>query len=145
MKKTFNLNELDMVADEVIAKIGEIATDTALIVALSGDLGAGKTALTQKVAAKLGVKEHVISPTFVILKNYKTEHDLFKNLVHIDAYRLDSSMELVTLGWIEIVKDKNNLIVLEWPEKVPECLKENNVCHIKLTHIDEETRQIEFV
>ena len=142
MKKTFKISELNTIASELLENIAGYARDRAVIIAMSGELGSGKTTLTQEVSRILGITDKVISPTFVILKNYKTTHAQFRQLVHIDAYRLDSSMQLIILGWIEVVGDKNNLIILEWPERVPECLKGGNVCYVKLSHIDEETREI---
>ena len=89
----------------------------ATIVALSGDLGAGKTAFVKGVAKALGVKEHVTSPTFVIMKLYDLEGQTFKKLVHIDAYRLKGEHHLKVLGWHELVSKPENLIFIEWPEQ----------------------------
>lgn len=91
----------------------------ARVVALSGDLGAGKTAFAQGVAKALGVREVVTSPTFVIEKVYDLEAQGFGRLIHIDAYRLDGAEELRKLGWDTIVADPENLILIEWPERVP--------------------------
>ena len=92
--------------------------DTATVVALSGELGAGKTTFTQKIAKALGVEEAVTSPTFVLEKIYKLEGQKFTHLIHIDAYRLNGAHELEVLGWKELLADSGNLILLEWPEKV---------------------------
>lgn len=94
----------------------------ALIVALSGEFGAGKTTFVQGMAEALGVKEKVTSPTFVIEKAYELEHQAFSRLIHIDAYRLKGSHELEVLGWKEIVRDPGNLILIEWPERVAACI-----------------------
>jgi len=95
------------------------------VIGLYGDLGAGKTTFTQELAKKLGVREHVTSPTFVIEKSYLLTSDIskkttipFKKMVHIDAYRLNSPHELEVLGWQELIKCHDNLIVVEWPERV---------------------------
>lgn len=90
--------------------------DGATVVALSGDLGAGKTAFVKGVARALGVAEHVTSPTFVIMKIYPLQGD-FRRLVHIDAYRLKGEHHLKVLGWEELVSDPKNLIFVEWPEE----------------------------
>jgi tRNA threonylcarbamoyladenosine biosynthesis protein TsaE len=88
--------------------------DGATVVALSGDLGAGKTAFVKGAAQALGVTEHVTSPTFVIMKIYPLR-GAFKRLVHIDAYRLKGEHHLKVLGWDEILADPANLIFIEWP------------------------------
>jgi tRNA threonylcarbamoyladenosine biosynthesis protein TsaE len=144
MKKEFSLKDIESVAESVIACANKSVGTSAVAVALSGDLGAGKTTLTQMIAKKLGVKETIISPTFVIMKTYKTQNDIFKKIVHIDAYRLNHSNELKTLGWDDILSDPHTLVILEWPENVPECLDEKT-CHVNLQHIDENTRSIEFI
>ena len=142
MKKTFSKNEIDAIASELLASLGGVS-EGATIVALSGDLGAGKTTLTQAIARKLGVKESVISPTFVIMKIYDTKHAAYTQLVHIDAYRLNSSTELERLGWRELIADPKNLILVEWPEKVPEAIPKS-ARRVALAHENEETRSIEY-
>lgn len=120
----------------------------ARVLAFSGDLGSGKTTLTQNIGLELGIEKSIISPTFVIMKIYEVDknsiyYSHFKKLIHIDAYRLESGDELLKIGWSEIVKDKDNLIILEWPEKVESCL-DRDTCWIKLKHIDDDTREVEF-
>ncbi|MBI5644656.1 tRNA (adenosine(37)-N6)-threonylcarbamoyltransferase complex ATPase subunit type 1 TsaE [Candidatus Kaiserbacteria bacterium] len=104
----------------------------ARVVALSGDLGSGKTNFAQGVAEALGVTETVASPTFVIEKIYPLpmmdlRNPSFSRLVHIDAYRLESPAELEKLGWHELVRDPRNLILIEWPEKVANLLPEDAI------------------
>lgn len=114
----------------------------ATVVGLYGDLGAGKTTFTQGVAKMLGIDENIVSPTFVIEKIYELSNQKFSHFIHIDAYRLDKSEELLHLGWKEIISNPDNLIFLEWPERVIDILPE----HIKiyLNHIDENSREIEI-
>ena len=147
MKMT--LEKLHIIAGKIIDKVHSLKSDTATVVALHGDLGAGKTTLTQEIAKQLKISESVISPTFVIIKKYNLPAQAgvvdknFKYLIHIDAYRLNSSEELLKLGWQEIFEDKSNLIIIEWPENVSDCIPKD-VCTIKLSHTDESTRSIEF-
>ncbi|MFA7302416.1 MAG: tRNA (adenosine(37)-N6)-threonylcarbamoyltransferase complex ATPase subunit type 1 TsaE [Candidatus Paceibacterota bacterium] len=97
--------------------------NVATLVTLSGDLGAGKTAFTKALARELGVNEVVSSPTFVLEKVYQlAPGKLFKRLIHIDAYRLERGSDLAPLGFDESMKDADNLVVLEWPEKVADVL-----------------------
>ncbi len=96
--------------------------DGATLVALSGELGAGKTAFTKAVALALGVAETITSPTFVLEKIYALPRGDFKRLIHIDAYRLHSGKELAPLGFDELMQDADNLVLLEWPEKVADAL-----------------------
>jgi tRNA threonylcarbamoyladenosine biosynthesis protein TsaE len=97
--------------------------DEATLVALSGELGAGKTTFTQFLALALGITDAVTSPTFVLEKIYELQPSAaFRRLVHIDAYRLNDGSELTALGFSELMKDGTNLIVLEWPERVMDAL-----------------------
>ena len=103
---------------EIVAKMANY--DKATIVGLSGHLGAGKTAFVKAVAKELGIKEVVTSPTFVLMKIYGVEVGPLqhKKLIHIDAYRLERSEDLAALEFDKLATDKNNLIMVEWPEKV---------------------------
>ena len=102
----------------------------ACVVGLSGDLGTGKTTFTQFIAKNLGIKTKVKSPTFVIMKRYTLTPTLsrrerghrYKNLFHIDAYRLKNEKELLHLGWEEIVSNPKNLIFIEWPENIKKAM-----------------------
>lgn len=120
-------------------KLGNRAT----VVALKGELGAGKTNLAQAVGEILGVKENMHSPTFVIEKIYDIDFQGFKELIHIDAYRIEKEDELLHLGWNEILKEPTNLILIEWPENVPGLIPED-ATRVNLTVIDENTRDIEI-
>ena len=113
----------------------------ATVVGLYGDLGAGKTTFTQAVAKALGISETVNSPTFLIMKSYPLPSTLYRLLIHIDAYRLKSSDELRKLRFDELLADPQNLILIEWADKVADLLPQD---HQKLyfEFIDDTTRQI---
>ncbi len=115
----------------------------ATVVALSGELGAGKTTFTQEAALVLGVETPVTSPTFVIEKIYPLTHSLFSRLIHIDAYRLSSGEELAKLGWKDLLEDPKNLIFIEWPENVLSVIPKDTMTLV-LTVIDEDLRTIEI-
>lgn len=108
----------------------------ALVVGLSGDLGAGKTAFTKSVAKHLGIKNKIHSPTFVIIKKYPVAEQVhygagpikkipYKFFFHIDAYRLKTEKELLHLGWEKIIGNKEHLIFIEWPENVSKIIPSN--------------------
>ena len=118
---------------------------TATILALSGDLGSGKTAFVKALASALGIKETITSPTFVIEQIYTLPKGaIFDRLIHIDAYRLEKSSELERLGWAEIATNPRNLICLEWPENVVGLSHFDNARELKFHFIDENTREISF-
>ena len=115
----------------------------ATVLGLYGDLGAGKTSFTQGLAQALGVSDTVVSPTFVIMKKYELnpDHLKFTSLIHIDAYRIEKPEEMIRLGWNDIISNKENLVVVEWPERVRANMPE----HIKINfnHISENEREVE--
>jgi len=97
------------------------------VLCLIGDLGAGKTAFTKGLAAGLGVKGIVTSPTFVLMKIYDV-HNRIKEMAHIDAYRLSGGQELINIGAEEYFKDKQCVAVIEWADRIrdiwpKDCLK----------------------
>ena len=148
MKMEFNTNQIPLIVEKIFEKILKTENDHAKVLALSGDLGAGKTTLTQEIAKELGVKENVVSPTFVIMKIYDINqkskyYSYFKKLIHIDAYRIENTKELVLFGWKEIISNKNNLVVVEWPEKIKSVIPKYAM-KVSLSHINEETRKINF-
>lgn len=101
---------------------GKKKSKNALVVGLSGNLGAGKTAFVQAAAKHLGVKNKVVSPTFVIVKKYVLKGKKHRHLFHLDAYRLKNERELKELGWREILENPENLVFIEWPENVRKAL-----------------------
>jgi len=112
-----------------------------LIVALHGNLGAGKTTLTQNLAKLLKVEEQIQSPTFVIQKNYTLRDQPFETLVHIDAYRIEDEKEMGPLNLNETLNQKESLIIIEWPEQIAGYIPEGAV-HVFLDYADQDSRSI---
>jgi tRNA threonylcarbamoyladenosine biosynthesis protein TsaE len=83
------------------------------VVALTGQLGAGKTTLIQGIAEGAGVKDYVTSPTFIIINEYQGRLPFY----HIDLYRLDDVAQIAELG-IEEYFAKGGVCVIEWAEKL---------------------------
>ena len=143
MEVHITIKDLNKIAKDLVKKVNSLSNKEATVIALRGDLGSGKTTLTQEIAKILGVKENIISPTFVIMKSYSIKNKKFIKLIHIDAYRLEKSEELLKLGWKELIEDEKNLIILEWPEKVPGCVPKDSI-FVDLYHKDQQTRTIKL-
>jgi tRNA threonylcarbamoyladenosine biosynthesis protein TsaE len=128
-----NTKETKEIAKIFLAKL-KPTKDGATVVGLYGELGTGKTTFTQFIAKELRVKKKVKSPTFVIMKRYSLKNDKYRNLFHIDAYRLKNERELLHLGWDEIIGNKEHLVFVEWPENVMKALpKKHHQIHISHT------------
>ncbi len=116
-----DLETLEKIAHRIVSALRP--RDQATLITLSGELGAGKTTFSQMVGKGLHIYENMVSPTFVLEKVYPlTGVEGFSKLVHIDAYRLEGAEELSTLGFSELLQDPQNIILLEWPEKVKDGL-----------------------
>ncbi len=125
MKISKSLKETDFLAQEFLKKIEDENKNKALVIALFGELGAGKTSFTQSLGEALGIESKITSPTFVVRNSYKTKHSKFKKLIHYDAYRIESSKELEIIGWEKDVLDSQNIICLEWPERISELVPQD--------------------
>jgi tRNA threonylcarbamoyladenosine biosynthesis protein TsaE len=97
-------------------------TQGATVIALVGELGAGKTTLVQAISRMLGVTETVVSPTFTIAKFYETNDLKWQKLIHIDAYRIEDQDELEPLGFDDLVATLGTIMIVEWPEQIKEAL-----------------------
>jgi tRNA threonylcarbamoyladenosine biosynthesis protein TsaE len=106
----------------------------ALVLALTGDLGSGKTTFTQGLAKGLGVKGRITSPTFVVMKR-------FKNFYHFDCYRLQKPEEILELGWQEIIANPQNIVAIEWPEKIKKFLPKH-LLQLNFAFLDQKKRRI---
>ena len=115
---------------------------SALVIALSGDLGAGKTTFAQGFAEALGIKERVLSPTFVIMKIYAIQKRAqIKHFIHIDCYRIHSSRDLASLGVKEIFKDARAIVLIEWPERIRGLIPKNALW-VRFRHGKKENERI---
>ena len=94
------------------------------VISLSGDLGSGKTAFVQGLAAALGVQQRVTSPSFTIVHQYAARYPI----VHLDVYRLESFQEVLDLGFEEFL-DPQAILVLEWGDAVEPLLPRS---HLKI-------------
>lgn len=94
-----------------------------LIIALTGELGTGKTTLAQAICRGYGVTQPVTSPTYAIVQEYAAPRSA---VFHIDLYRLERESELEQIGWDEIVRS-NAIVIVEWPERAGALLPHNHV------------------
>ena len=110
--------------------------NSATVLALYGNLGGGKTTFLQGFAKGLGVKDKILSPTFVIQKR-------FQNFYHIDCYRLKKANDILELNFETIISDPKNIIAIEWPEKIKKLLPKDAI-KIDFKFISENEREIKI-
>ena len=114
------------------------------VVALRGDLGAGKSAFASGVLSALGAESPHPSPTFVIMHRYGlAEPSLqgIRRIYHIDAYRLDDPKEMLKLGFEEWLADPEGLVLIEWPERLGELIPGRAIT-VSLSWITDTERRI---
>lgn len=106
----------------------------ALVLALVGELGSGKTTFLQGFARGLGIKEKINSPTFVIIKR-------FDHFYHIDCYRIKKVKELLSLGFKKIISNHQNIVAIEWADRVKKIMLKETIW-INFKFINNKTRKI---
>lgn len=137
-----SLTATQKIASDLAKKI--ISTKSlsgAYIIGLEGELGAGKTTFVKGFAKALGIKEKITSPTFVIMKRYELRDMGYKFLYHIDAYRLKNEKELIKLDIKEIFSDSQNIVLIEWADRVKKILPKGYIS-IHMDHVSERERKI---
>ena len=122
--------------------------DSAIVVALLGELGAGKTTFTQGFAEALGIKDRIASPTFVLMKIYqihkKSRREVGaekRQLVHIDCYRIEKLAELRHLELEKSMADRNIIMLIEWADRIWDSLPQDSIV-ITMEHGSSATERI---
>ena len=115
------------------------------MIGLEGDLGSGKTTFVQGLAQTFGVTDPVRSPTFSLMNIYSIDPCLnfsFKNLIHVDAYRLSDQTDMYSIGLDEWVGRKDAVVFIEWPQRFKKGMIPFSR-HLTFTYESEEIRKIE--
>ncbi len=123
------------------------------VIALHGDLGSGKTTFVQGLAEGLGIKQKIISPTFIIMRTYTISNpqsirqaqdgSAIHNFYHVDLYRIEGEEDVEGLGLLDLFDDKENIVVVEWPEKIENLLPSTRV-DLYFEYVGDEEREIRF-
>ncbi|MFH1661779.1 MAG: tRNA (adenosine(37)-N6)-threonylcarbamoyltransferase complex ATPase subunit type 1 TsaE [Candidatus Falkowbacteria bacterium] len=114
------------------------------VIGLIGDLGAGKTVFTKGLASGLDIKNNITSPTFVLMKIYKTSNrSSIKNLCHIDAYRIKTHQDIIAIGAQEYFNREDTITVIEWADNIKKILPKKTR-FITLKNLEKNKRSIYF-
>ncbi len=133
-KITRSAEETERFAAELASEFGPGA-----VLALRGDLGAGKTVFARGFAKAIGVRETVSSPTYTLVHEYKLDNG--GRFYHLDLYRIGDHTAALAFGVDEYLEDPAAFALVEWPERI-EPLLGPEVIHVEIRHEGESTREI---
>jgi len=143
-KNSFQTKKIgENLAKGILANQIKKSSKRALILGLIGDLGGGKTTFLQGFAKGLGIKSRITSPTFIIMKRLKIKNCKLKikNLYHIDCYRIRNHREILDLGFRKIISNPQNVIAIEWADKIKKILPKNSII-LNFEFINKKQRKI---
>ena len=140
-------NETEKIARKLAEEL-----KTKKILALKGNLGSGKTVFVKGLAKGLKIKEVITSPTFVFIKEYPIKKSqtsnlkpqTYSSLIHVDCYRVKNEKDAETIGLIDHLKQKNNIIVIEWSENVMHILPKN-IIKVNFENLGKSIRKISII
>ncbi len=140
--KTKSAKETQKIAADLARKVVKSKPQKhACVIALEGELGAGKTTFIQGFARALKIKQKITSPTFVLIKRYRLSAISHKLLYHIDAFRLKDWHDLISLGIKDVLADPGNIVLIEWAERVKPILP-TRCTWVHIDHLDKNSRKI---
>jgi tRNA threonylcarbamoyladenosine biosynthesis protein TsaE len=143
------MQQLGKLLAQTICESPDKSSGGAVVVALTGDLGAGKTQFAKGFARGLGITQQISSPTFVICRSYKIPGNkinpcpCFEIFFHIDCYRLEGACQADAIDIKNIIANERNIVVIEWPEVISSELP-GKVLKIKFETIGKNSREIIF-
>ena len=143
---TNNSNQTKKLGGFLAKKLKRGTRKRALVLGLKGDLGGGKTTFLQGFAKGLGIKQKILSPTFLIMKRFELKNTTikqFSNFYHFDCYRINKSKEILDLGFKTIISNPKNIVAIEWAEKIKKFLPKNTTW-INFEFVDKNKREIKI-
>jgi len=124
----FSFNE----TEELGKKMGQSflnggTIEKARVIALEGELGAGKTTFLKGFAKGLGIKKIIQSPTFIIMNRFPIKRGGYKSFYHFDCYRIENEKEMECLDFENVLNNKENLVCIEWASKIKKILPKDRI------------------
>ena len=146
--RTTSPKETQAIATLLGRELGDarIHRSGALIIALTGDLGSGKTTFIQGFARGVGIKRRMVSPTFTLMRRYAIPRTSpayrsgFRSLVHMDAYRVHAPRELRVIRFEEWISDPTAIVLIEWAELVRRLIP-RTALSIRFSHGTQENKR----
>lgn len=139
---TKSAHETQKLGEKLAADLVSGKSDSRIF-CLSGDLGSGKTTFIQGLARGLGIKKRVLSPTFIMMREYQVQSAKCKaqRFYHVDLYRVENGRDVEGLGLSEIWSNPANIVAIEWPEKIEKILPKKRT-EIRFEYLTGEKRKI---
>ncbi len=142
---SYSVSQTKNLAKRLARKILKISLrKKAIIIALEGELGSGKTTFLQGFAQGLGIKNKILSPTFVIMKKFQVPSSKFQWFYHIDCYRIKKPKEILDLGFKKNITNLQNIVAVEWADKIQEILPKDTMI-LKFYFISRNKRKIVII
>lgn len=116
----------------------------AMLVTLYGNLGSGKTTFVQGMTKALSIPHRILSPTFVITREYPLKLNSFDRFYHIDLYRVESEIEVKSLGLVEIFENPLHIVAIEWADRLGSQLPKERI-DVYCKYLNGETRQVKII
>lgn len=142
--QTYSSDSLEQ-TQQIAVDLAKTFEQTGGIILFTGELGAGKTSFTQGFIKYFGISEKVISPTFLLQRQYQIPNS-HRFIFHLDLYRLSSPVDLKNTGIEEMIQNiSDNIILIEWSEKIKEDDVPEGSIKVSITKEDENKRKIEVI
>ncbi len=114
------------------------------VLCLYGDLGSGKTVFCSGVINFFLTKKRVVSPTFIIVRQYVIKHKIIETIYHFDLYRVTEKSSIIDLGLLDLVNKKKSIILIEWADRLKSYLPKKRI-DIFLSLINQNKRVIKII
>jgi tRNA threonylcarbamoyladenosine biosynthesis protein TsaE len=139
LEKEFS--QLDDVVDTLFDQIVSSKRTAATTLFLEGQLGAGKTTLTQAIGRKLGITRPMTSPTYTIMNEYQLTHAEFTKIIHLDLYRIETLWELQEYHLEEDLQDPKTLFIIEWSKSSQNFFEKTHCYQVDISQTTQTSRK----
>ena len=135
-----SLSKIEEVNKIIFDNILRSQKTSATTLFLEGNLGAGKTTLTQVIGRTLGVTKPLTSPTYTIMNEYQANHDMFTKVTHMDLYRIETLWELQEYNLETALLDPKTLFIIEWSKTAKDFFANTHCYQVDITGINQQSR-----
>lgn len=135
-----DISQIQDITQIIFDTIFSIPLTKATTLFLEGQLGAGKTTLTQEIGRLLEITKPLTSPTYTIMNEYEVKHPQFKKLIHMDLYRIETLWELQEYQLEEDLLDPHTMFIIEWSKTSQEFFQNTHCFQVDILQLSQDTR-----